>query len=261
MIRTQQYRATNNGRETWFALSCNHGSVSIVPANEPSYEDDDYVYINHRDSMYHNIYDRKRRAMRSCHPPMTSDRMDLEMVFFSGSNYRGNIHGFDMNPGTIHPERARKLARRQTSNAPNNRSGESLVVSAKRASELMQNVGDIRPFARILLRTYQRMNIMSNHDLFLTLRATRVNEDLEELFVRRFSAASKMSHHLSGLRVCFFRNTAMYMTRRWSYDHEYFQRMIDRDNRDNPDVNIALGWRMVLLVNRSIHEPSTDIFL
>ena len=50
-----------------------------------------------------------------------------------------------------------------------------------------------------------------------------------------------MSYHLSSLEVCFFRNTAMYITTQWSYDHEYFQRMIDRDNRDNPDMNIALG--------------------
>ena len=39
----QQYRATNNGREAWFALSCNHGVVAIVSENEPSYEDDDYI--------------------------------------------------------------------------------------------------------------------------------------------------------------------------------------------------------------------------
>ena len=78
-------------------MSCNHGVVAIVPANEPSYEDYDYVYINHRDPMYHDIYDRWRCAMRSRHPPMMSDRMDLEIVFFTGSDYRGNIHGFDMN--------------------------------------------------------------------------------------------------------------------------------------------------------------------
>ena len=93
----------------------------------------------------------------------------------------------------------------------------------------------------MLLRTYQRMNIVSNHDLFLTLHATRDNKDLAESFVRQFSAASRMSYHLSGLDVCFFKNTAMYMTRRWSYDHECFQRMIDRDNRDNPEMNIAGG--------------------
>ena len=57
-IRIQQYRVTNSGREAWFALSRNHGVMVIVPAYEPSYEDEDYAYINHRDSMYHYIYDR-----------------------------------------------------------------------------------------------------------------------------------------------------------------------------------------------------------
>ena len=33
-IRIQQYRATNNGREAWFALSRNHDVVAMVPANE-----------------------------------------------------------------------------------------------------------------------------------------------------------------------------------------------------------------------------------
>ena len=31
------------------------------------------------------------------------------------------------------------------------------------------------------------------------------------------------------------------MTQRWKYDHEYFQRMIKRDARTNPDMNIPLG--------------------
>ena len=106
-IRIQQYRATNNSRDAWFALSRNHGVVAIIRANEPSYKDDDYVYINHRDSTYPDIYGRWSRAMRSHHPPMPSGMMDLEMVFFTASDYRRNIHGFDMNPRTIHPERAR----------------------------------------------------------------------------------------------------------------------------------------------------------
>ena len=31
------------------------------------------------------------------------------------------------------------------------------------------------------------------------------------------------------------------MTQQWKYDHEYFQRMIERDARTNPDMNIPLG--------------------
>ena len=42
------------------------------------------------------------------------------------------------------------------------------------------------------------------------------------------------------------------MTRWWIYDHEYFQRMIDRNNRDNPDMNIALG------IDKGIFEDGID---
>ena len=69
--------------------------------------------------------------------------MDLEMEFYTASKYGGNIHGFNINPGFIRPEKAQELARRPTSDAPNILDTESLVVSVKRASELLQNVGMI----------------------------------------------------------------------------------------------------------------------
>ena len=78
--------------------------MAIVLENEPSYEDDNYIYINHRDPMYHYIYDRWRRAMVSAHLPMMSNRMELEAVLFTGSNFRGNNLGFNINPGMIYPE-------------------------------------------------------------------------------------------------------------------------------------------------------------
>ena len=142
----------------------NHGVENIVPPDEPSYEDDNYAYINHRDSAYHDIYNRWHRARCSGHAPMSDEMMDLEMFFYTTNNYGGNIHGFDMNPGIILPEKARELARRPFLDAPNILSAESLFVSVKRASELLQNVGMIRPFARMVLRTYERMNIVNNHN-------------------------------------------------------------------------------------------------
>ena len=111
-IRIQQYRATNNGRNASLVLCHNHGVENIVPPDEPSYEDNNYAYINHRNPEYHDIYDRWHHARRSGHAPMSSEMMDLEMVFYTASNYRGNIHGFDMNPRIICPEKTRKLARR-----------------------------------------------------------------------------------------------------------------------------------------------------
>ena len=49
------------------------------------------------------------------------------------------------------------------------------------------------------------------------------------------------------------------MSKRWTYDHEYFQRMIERDDRTNPDMNIALGIEegnpqmIALAVQQGIH--------
>ena len=95
--------------------------------------------------------------------------MVLEMEFFIASRCGGNIHRFNMNPGFILPEKVQELGRRSTSDAPNILDKESLVVSVKRARELLQPVGMIRPFARIVLRTYKGMEIANNHKLALTL--------------------------------------------------------------------------------------------
>ena len=88
---------------------------------------------------------------------------------------------------------------------------------------------------------YERMDIVNNHELHLTLRPTRDNKDIEQSFLRHFRTHNEVNYLLSSLKVCFFRDTAHYMTRRWIYDHEYFQRMIERDVRTNPDMNIASG--------------------
>ena len=65
-------------------------------------------------------------------------------------------------------QKVQELARRSTSDAPNIMDEESLAVSAKQVSELLQPVGMIRPFSRMVLKPYERMGIVSNHDLDLT---------------------------------------------------------------------------------------------
>ena len=64
---------------------------------------------------------------------------------------------------------------------------------------------------------------------------------LEREFARQFQFHSEYNYELSELEISFFRSTAHYMNQRWNSDHEYFQRMIKRDARTNPDMNIALG--------------------
>ena len=49
------------------------------------------------------------------------------------------------------------------------------------------------------------------------------------------------------------------MNKRWTYDHKYFQRMIERDARTNPDMDIVLGIEegnpqmIALAVQQGIH--------
>ena len=76
------------------------------------------------------------QARLNGHAPMPSEMMDLEMEFFTASRCGGIIHGFNMNPSHIRPERLQELARRSTSNEPLILDKESLAVSVKRASEL-----------------------------------------------------------------------------------------------------------------------------
>ena len=102
-------------------------------------------------------------------------------------------------------------------------------------------MGTIRPFAQVVLQTLERMEIYSNPDLNLTLRQTRRDVAAEPDFIQRFSRNSGRSYILTEFEVSFFRSTAHYMTHRYNYDHEYFQRMIERDTRTNPDRNIPLG--------------------
>ena len=104
-IRIQRYRATSNGREAWLALCRNHGVDNIEPPDEPSYEDDDYIYVNHKNPVYLDVYDRWYCARRSGHAPMPSEMMDLEMEFFTASKCGRNTHGFNMNSGFIRPEK------------------------------------------------------------------------------------------------------------------------------------------------------------
>ena len=46
--------------------------------------------------------------------------------------------------------------------------------------------------------------------------------------------------HLSHKEGYFFTCASMYMDGRWNYDHEYFQRMIDRHRRMNAEVVVCI---------------------
>ena len=140
-----------------------------------------------------------------------------------------------MNPGKIYPERAREMRRRATSDAPNILSLESLVVVVKRVSEIINNDSVVKPYITLVLKTFSNMGIVNNNDLNITLKRTRNDVNLEANFVDQFNEESG-GFSMCPRQVSFFRSAAMHMNERWQYDHEYFQRMIERDARINPEV-------------------------
>ena len=108
-------------------------SVLTMAQSKPSYEDDDYEWINHKDETYSNIFN--LRAQNN--DLVIHEKLEEEAIFFTGSDYPGNIYGFNMYPDRVHPAALREHERRSTSTAPNNKSKESLEVVIRRVCELL----------------------------------------------------------------------------------------------------------------------------
>ena len=102
----------------------------------------------------------------------------------------------------------------------------------KRVSEFLNNN---QAYITMILDTYGRMRIKSNHDFYAALHKTKDSKELAKAFKKRSKEASE------GFFMChkqgsFYRCTLMYMDEQWRYDHEYFQQMIKQDKRMNPEV-------------------------
>ena len=82
------------------------------------------------------------------------------------------------------------------------------------------------------------MGIVNNNDLHITLSRQRDDLESESRFVNQFMKASG-SFVLCHKQVSFFRCASIYMNEQWRYDHKYFQQMIERDTRMNPEVVIT----------------------
>ena len=104
------------------------------------------------------------------------------------------------------------MRRRATSDAPNILSPESLLVSVKRVSELLNNNRSIKPYTTMLLKTYGKMGSVNNNDLHITLSRMRNYLELEARFVNQFKEASG-GFVLCHNHVSFFRCTSMYMNK------------------------------------------------
>ena len=85
--------------------------VGVVMAQkEPSCEDDDYDFVNYNDERFSPMYN------MWCHssPIMSHEKVELEGEFFTGSDFPGNICGFNPNPERVHATVLRENKRRPT---------------------------------------------------------------------------------------------------------------------------------------------------
>ena len=136
---------------------------------EPSYEDDDYDSINHNDECFKPIYN-----MWCDGSPMPHEKAELEGEFFTGSDFPGNICGFNPNLERVYATVLREKKKRPTSNAPDNESKESLEVVVQRGCELLIKG---QSHTELVLESFVKMNINSNHDLYTTLNNTRTTHN------------------------------------------------------------------------------------
>ena len=111
--------------------------------------------------------------------PMAHKKAELEIKFFTGSDFLGNIYGNNSYPERVHVSVSRGKKRRPTSNAPNNESKESLEVVVRRISKLLNKENEFgvrsgnQTYTDLVLDTFVKMDIKSNHDLNVALNKTR----------------------------------------------------------------------------------------
>ena len=120
-----------------FEEAMNNSEIVGCVTTERTYEEDDYDHVPHT----HKKFDGVRDGYSDC-APMLHKKAEIESPFFTGSECRSIVYGFNMDPGKVHPEAAQEIARRPTSNAPNNLTKESLGVVVRRVGVLLNKPND-----------------------------------------------------------------------------------------------------------------------
>ena len=138
---------------------------TVVAQTEPSYRDDDYESIDYKVKIFKPIYE-----MWCSGGPMPHKKAELEGIFFTASNFPGNISGSNPESGNVHAVVSREMKRRLTLNVLTNESKESLEVVVQRVGELLDKE---QSHTELVLEIFVKMNIKSNHDLYITLNNKR----------------------------------------------------------------------------------------
>ena len=132
------------------------------------------------------------------------------------------------------------MARRSTSNAPSNLTKESLGVVVRRVGVLLDKPDD---YAQPVIDTLDRMGIRGCDTLDMQLYKTLHNRIETEKFTQWFQGVSN-DLLLPFLDLDYLRCCSMYMKVRWKHDHEYFQRMIEWEKRNEGEIVGALITNM-----------------
>ena len=101
-----------------------------------------------------------------CFGAMAYEKMELECDYFTNSQFSGNNLGYNSEPGREHPEVAREMTRKPTSNVPSNLSPESLQVAVKRVSLLLNKPHNYTP---TVLNTFEEIETNSCNAFYVAL--------------------------------------------------------------------------------------------
>ena len=207
-----------------FEEAMNNSEIVGCVTTERTYEEDDYDHIPHT----HKKFDEVREGWSPEGGPMPHEKAELENPFFTGSECRSIVYGFNMDPNKVHPEVAREIARRPTSNAPSHLTKENIGVVVRRVGVLLNKHED---YVQPVLDTLDQMGIRSCETLDAQLYRTLHNRHETERFTTWFEGVSH-DLRLSFIDLQYLRCCSMYMNVRWKHDHEYFQRMIEWEQRE-----------------------------
>ena len=219
-------------------------------AVEPTYEDDDYIHEDHQDLKFDDC-----RTMRPGGGPIPHEKAELEFIYFTGSDMGANIQGYNPDAVIVRPEAAREEARRPTSNAPSDLTQDSLKVVVNRVCLLLNKPDG---YFQSVIDTFGRIGIRCCHALYYALTDTCDDRNQAEAFTRRFEESSH------GLVLChkqlsFFRCASMYMHGKWEYNHEYFQRMIEWEQRTDTEAVGVIITNMRELFHDDSSSPDRSI--
>ena len=168
----------------------------LVP--EPTYSDDDYIFINHTDPKYDGVRNSWKEG-----GPILHEMAEKECEFFTGSR-DSQCFGFNPEPEKVFPVVEREHKRRSSSTAPSNKTKESLEVVVKRVNEVLDRKDEA--LNKIFIDGLTKLKIGNCSDLNKSLSVLHKDPDAAKLFINKFKEETNeyvlSTQEMEYLRVC-----------------------------------------------------------